>query len=128
MPLYSFTKGVQPFYPDTIRLVKNGGVVSKQTFIIQVTAEASAVDNQAMYGVDYDIGVLPVQSFTMTPDQQYIPIPIDIYDNGAVEGTLQAILVTALTPNSPASYNTPHNPTTKVNILNNYGELMKGIM
>ena len=121
-PSYTFTKGGQPYYSDTIRLVKDDGVVSKQTFMIAVTAETSAVSNQAIYGVDqdYDIGPISVQTFTMYPDQQYIDIPININDNDAVKGTLQAILVSARVPNTPV-YNTPRNPTTTIIILDNNG-------
>ena len=119
-PLYTFTKGVQVFYPDTIRLVKDG--VSKQTFMITLTAEASAVSNQAVYGEneDYDIGRAPVQTYSMTPDQQYLNIPIYINNNDAVKGMLQAILVSVRVPNTPV-YNTPRNPTTTIIILDNNG-------
>ena len=124
MALYTFTEGVPPgYYPDTIRLVKDDGVVSEQTFTIQVTAEDSTVDKPAIYGVDYDIGPAPVQTFIMTPDKQYLPILINLYDDGAVHGTEQAILVSALAPSSPI-YNAPHNPTTTVIILNNHGWFM----
>ena len=108
---------------DTIRLVKDGGVVSEQTFDVRVTAESSAVDNQAVFGVDYDIGDDSEQIFTITPDQQYLPIPINIYDDGAVTGTKKAILISARSPNS-VPYDTPLHPYTTVNILDNHGGFM----
>ena len=52
--------------------------MSEQTFDVRVTAESSAVDNQAVFGVDYDIGDDSEQTFTITPDQQYLPIAINV--------------------------------------------------
>ena len=116
---YTFTKG-DGFHFDTIRLVKEGGVVSEQTFDVRVTAESSAVDNQAVHGVDYDLGGDSVLTFTIRPDQQYLPIAINIYDDGAVTGTKMAILISARSPSS-VPYDRPHHPTTTIVILDNHG-------
>ena len=117
---YTFTKGDGTFY-DTIRLVKEGGVVSEQTFVVQVTAESSAVDNQAVYGMDYDIGVDSVQTFAIRPDQQYLPIPISIFDDGSVTGTKKTIFVSSCSP-SYVPYDTPTlHPITTLIILDNHG-------
>ena len=116
---YTFTKGIQTLYLDTVRLVKDDGVVSEQTFIIKVIAQSNAVDREATYDTDYDIGPNPVQTFIMTPDQQYIPIIVYIFDAG-LTGTLQAQLSSSQVPNTP-SYSAPHNPTTLLVILDNKG-------
>ena len=118
-PEYTFTKG-DGFHFDTIRLIKEGGVVSEQTFDVRVTAESSSVDNQAVHGVDYDIGGDSVLTFTIRPNQQYFPIAIGIYDDGSVTGTKKAILISARSPSS-VPYDTPHNPTTTIVILDNHG-------
>ncbi|KAL5468811.1 hypothetical protein EMCRGX_G029932 [Ephydatia muelleri] len=55
---YTFTKGQQIFYGDTVKLVKDDKVVSEQTFSVTVIAQPNAVDNQAMFDVDYNIGPL----------------------------------------------------------------------
>ena len=117
--MYTFTKGQQTFYPDTVKLVKEDGVVSEQTFSVAVIAQPNAVDNQAMYNVDYDMGFSAVQTFTVTPDQQSVSIGVDIYDAG-LTGTLQAKLVSTQVVNTP-SYSPPHNPTTLLLILDNKG-------
>ncbi|KAL5468815.1 hypothetical protein EMCRGX_G029936 [Ephydatia muelleri] len=114
---YTFTKGQQIFYADTVKLVKDDGVVSEQTFSVTVIAQPNAVDNQAMFGVDYDMGPYAVQTFTITPDQLSVSIGVDIYDAG-LTGTLQAKLVSTQVANTP-SYSAPHNPTTLLLILEN---------
>ena len=78
------------------------------------------MSNQAVHDQDYDIGGSAMLTYTMTPDQQYINIGININNNDAVKGMLQAILVSARIPNTPV-YNTPHNPTTTIIILDNNG-------
>eukprot|EP00731_Ephydatia_muelleri_P017044 Em0010g142a len=113
---YTFTKGQQIWY-DTVKLIKDDGVVSEQTFTVTVIAQPNAVDNQAMYDKDYDIGPLSEQTFTITPDQQYVSIGVNIYDAG-LTGTLQAKLVSTQVANTP-SYSAPHNPTTILLILDN---------
>eukprot|EP00731_Ephydatia_muelleri_P017046 Em0010g144a len=75
---YTFTKGQQIFYADTVKLVKDDGVVSEQTFSVTVIAQPNAVDNQAMFGVDYDMGPYAVQTFTITPDQLSVSIGLAI--------------------------------------------------
>ena len=117
---YTFTK--RDGY-DTVTLVKDDGVVSEQTFDVRLTAESSAVDNQAVYVIDYDIGGESVQTFTIRADQQYLPIPISIYDDGAVTGTKRAILVSARSPSS-VPYDTPLHPTTALIILDYHGGFM----
>ena len=102
-----------------MKLVKDDGVVSEQTICVTVIAESNAVDNQAMYNVDYDIGPAAVQTFTITPDQQSVSIGVNIYDAG-LTGTLQAMLVSTQVVNTP-SYSAPHNPTTILLILDNRG-------
>ena len=102
-----------------MKLVKDDGVVSEQTFSVTVIAQPNAVDNQAMYNVDYDIGLFAVQTFMITPDQQSVPIGVNIYDAG-LTGTLQAKLVSTQVANTP-SYSPPHNPTTILLILDNKG-------
>ena len=75
---------------DTIRLVKDHGVVSEQTFDVQVSTVSIGVATPAMYGRDFDIRNIsnnPVQTFTIRPDQQNISIPINIYDDNSVTGT-----------------------------------------
>ena len=92
--------------------------------MITLTAEASAVSSQAVYGVDYDIGPIgPVQTFPMKPDEQSLNIGININNNDAVKGMLQVILVSARVPNTPV-YNAPQHPTTTIIILDNNGWLM----
>ena len=115
---YTFTKGMQRYYPDTVKLVKDEGVVSEQTFSVTVIAQPNAVANQAIYDKDYDIGPLSEQTFTITPDQQSVSIGVNIYDAG-LTGTLQAKLVSTQA-NTP-SYSPPHNPTTLLLILDNTG-------
>ena len=66
--------------------------MSEQTFSVMIIAQSNAVDNQAMLGVDYDIGPDAVQTFTITPDQQSVSIGVNIYDVGLTR-TLQAKLV-----------------------------------
>ena len=102
-----------------MRLVKDDGVVSEQTFSVTVIAESNAEDNQAMYGVDYDIGPVSVQTFTITPDQQYFPVGVNVY-NAGLTGTLQAKLLSTQVVNTP-SYSAPHNLTTRLLILDNKG-------
>ena len=102
-----------------MKLVKDDGVVSEQTFSVTVIAQPNAVDNQAMYNVDYDIGDASAQTFIITPDQQSVSIGVDIYDEG-LTGTLQAKLVSTQVANTP-SYDVPHNPTTILLILDNWG-------
>ena len=117
--MYTFTKGQQSYFPDTVKLVKDDGVVSEQTFSVTIIAQPNAVDNQATYYVDYDIGFATVVMFTITPDQQSISIGVNIYDEG-LTGTLQAKLVSTQVANTP-SYDVPHNPTTILLILDNKG-------
>eukprot|EP00731_Ephydatia_muelleri_P017053 Em0010g151a len=114
---YTFTKGQQIFYGDTVKLVKDDGVVSEQTFSVTVIAQPNAVDNQAMFDVDYNIGPLSELTFTITPDQQSVSIGVNIFDAG-LTGTLQAKLVSTQVVNTP-SYSPPHNPTTLLLILDN---------
>ena len=102
-----------------MKLVKDDGVVSEQTFSVTVFAQPNAVDNQAMYNVDYDIGFAPEQTFIITPNQQSVSIGVNIYDAG-LTGTLQAKLVSTQVANTP-SYSAPHNPTTILLILDNKG-------
>ena len=102
-----------------MKLVKDDGVVSEQTFSVTVIAQPNAVDNQAMFGVDYNIGPDAVQTFTITPDQQSVSIGVNIYDAG-LTGTLKAMLVSTQVANTP-SYSAPHNPTTLLLILDNKG-------
>ena len=102
-----------------MKLVKDDGVVSEQTFSVTVIAQPNAVDNQAMFGVDYDMGFSAVQTFIITPDQQSVSIGVNIYDEG-LTGTLQAKLVSTQVANTP-SYSPPHNPTTLLLILDNKG-------
>ena len=116
---YTFTKGVQTYYPDTVKLVKDNRVVSEQTFRVTVIAQPNAVVNQAIYDKDYDIGPSSELTFTITPDQQSVSIRVDIYDAG-LTGTLQAKLVSTQVVNTP-SYSAPHNPTTLLLILDNKG-------
>ena len=121
-PQYTFTKG-DGYHLDTIRLVKDGGVVSEQTFVVQVSIVSGAVGTQAMYGRDFDIRNIsknPVQTFTIRPDQQNISIPINIYDDGSVTGTKIAKLNSAKLPNS-VEYSTSRNRSTIVNILDHHG-------
>eukprot|EP00731_Ephydatia_muelleri_P017042 Em0010g140a len=114
---YTFTKGVQTYYPDIVKLVKDNRVVSEQTFSVTVIAQPNAVVNQAIYDKDYDIGPLSELMFTITPDQQSVSIGVNIYDAG-LTGTLQAKLVSTQVANTP-SYSAPHNPTTLLLILDN---------
>ena len=102
-----------------MKLVKDDGVVSEQTFSVTVIAQSNAVENQAMFGVDYDIGPDAVQTFNITPDQQSISIGVYIFDAG-MTGTLQAKLVSTQVANTP-SYSPPYNPTTILLILDNKG-------
>eukprot|EP00731_Ephydatia_muelleri_P017036 Em0010g134a len=105
------------YYNDTVKLIKEDGVVSEQTFRVTVIAQPNAVVNQAIYDKDYDIGPLSELTFTITPDQQSVSIGVDIYDAG-LTGTLQAKLVSTQVVNTP-SYSAPHNPTTILLILDN---------
>ena len=107
---------------DTIRLVKDGGMVSEQTFDVRVTAgKSSAVGTQAGYREDYDIGGNSEQIFTIRPDQQYLPIAININDDYSVTGTQTADLVSARSLSS-ISYDTPAlHPSTTIFILDNHG-------
>ena len=105
-----------------MKLVKDDGVVSEQTFSVTVIAQPNAVDNQAIYYVDYDIGA---GTYTITPDQQSVSIGVDIYDAG-LTGTLQAMLVSTQVANTP-SYSAPHNPTTILLILDNWGWFVRVI-
>ena len=93
-----------------MKLVKDDGVVSEQTFCVTVIAQSNAVDNHAMFGVDYVIGPDAVQTFIITPDQQSISIGVYIFDAG-LTGTLQAKRVSTQVANTP-SHSAPHNPTT----------------
>ena len=102
-----------------MKLVKDDGVVSEQTFTVAVIAQPNAVDYPAMFGVDYDIGPVAVQTFTITPDQQSISIGVNIYEAG-LTNTIQAKLVSTQVANTP-SYSAPHNPTTLLLILDNKG-------
>ena len=102
-----------------MRLVKDDGVVSEQTFSVTVIALLNAVDNQATYDKDYDIGPSSELTFTITPDQQYFPVGVNIY-NAGLTGTLQAKFVSTQVANTP-SYSAPHNPTTLLLILDNKG-------
>ena len=110
---------MQTYYPDTVKLVKDDGVVSEQTFSVTVIAQPNAVDYPAKYDVDYDIGFGAVQTFTITPDQQSVSIGVGIYDAG-LTNTIQAKLVSTQVANTP-SYSAPHNPTTILLILDNKG-------
>ena len=102
-----------------MKLVKDEGVVSEQTFSVTVIAQPNAVENQAMFGVDYDIGPDAVQTFNITPNQQSISIGVNMYYAG-LTGTLQAKLVSTQVANTP-SYSAPHSPTTLLLILDNKG-------
>ena len=94
--------------------------MSEQTFHVRVTAQSSEVDNQAVFGVDNDIGHESVQTFTIASYQLYLPIPISICDDFSVTGTKKAILVSARSPSS-VPYDTPLHPTTTLVILRNHG-------
>ena len=102
-----------------MKLVKDDGVVSEQTFRVTVIAQPNAVDNQAMYSVDYDIGPAAMQTFIITPDQQSVSIGVHIFDAG-LTGTLQAKLFSTQVANTP-SYSAPHHPITLLLILDNKG-------
>ena len=108
-----------------MKLVKDDGVVSEQTFSVTVIAQPNAVDNQAIYDVDYDIGPHAMATFTITPDQQSVSIGVDIF-NAGLTGTLQAKLVSTQVVNTP-SYSAPHNPTTILLILDNWGWFVRVI-
>ena len=123
---YIFTKGVQYVYKDTVRLVKEDGVVSEQIFKITVIAQSNAVEQEATYTIDYSIGPMLVQTFIMTPDQQYLPIGVEIYDTG-LTGTLKAQLSSSQQPNTP-SFSARYNPITQLVILDNKGWFVQVIM
>ena len=114
---YTFTKGGQP---GSIILVKDDGVVTEQTIHVQVTTDTSAVENQAMYNVDFAIGGNPVQYYSILPHQQYISFSVNIFNDTSVTGTIQTTLVSACSLNS-VPYDTPHYPTTTLVILNKNG-------
>ena len=97
-------------------------MVSEQTFDVRLTAgKSSAMGTQAGYGEDYDIGGDSEQIFTIRPNQQYLPIGINIYDDNSVTGTQTADFVSARSPSS-VPYDTPAlHPSTTIFILDNHG-------
>ena len=104
---------------DTIRLVKKDGVVSEQTFHVQVTT-GNEGGKQAKHGQDYDIGG-NLQNFTITPGQQNLTIPINISDYGIYTGTKKATLFSAPLPSSLSYVNTNLASSTTVVILDYHG-------
>ncbi len=90
-PEYVFTEQNGTF-PDTIRLVKEDGVVSEQIFDIQITVESSlnfGRPDATFQRTPSDKGDYKLMTkqfrFEFSPEEQFIPLALTLFDDGLLE-------------------------------------------